>query len=47
MLDKTKSDPSDSKWKAAIKEALYKELQEALEKHKEKLIGQNTLPAYK
>lgn len=48
MLDKTKSDPNEkSKWKAAIKKALYKELQLALESHKEKLIKQNTLPDYK
>lgn len=47
MLDKTRADANDSKWKAAIKKALYKELQLALESHKEKLIKQNSLPDYK
>jgi predicted RNase H-like nuclease (RuvC/YqgF family) len=47
MLDKTRTDSNDSKRKAAIKKALYKELQLALESHKEKLIKQNSLPDYK
>ncbi|AHB40831.1 hypothetical protein P148_SR1C00001G0013 [candidate division SR1 bacterium RAAC1_SR1_1] len=47
MLDKTKTDSSDSKWNAAIKKALYKEIQQALEEHKNKLIKQNSLPDYK
>lgn len=47
MLDKMKSDPSDSKWNAAIKKALYKEIDLALKEHVNKLTKNNSLPAYK